>query len=145
VKKAYCRWHDSYTHTTNECDYFQRHVQSAINGGPLTLGDGGKIKVDTDPFPIGMVELIDKKVLVCTDQAKMTKGKNVVVSNELCNWIIKPDNPESGMWKENLLCKLAKRVKPTSAMLIEKYQRQLEEDRKYWVTRGIKRDIFFEA
>jgi hypothetical protein len=32
-----------------------------------------------------------------------------------------------------------------SAMLIEKYQRRLEEDRRYWVTRGIKRDRFFEA
>jgi hypothetical protein len=33
--------------------------------------------------------------------------------------------------KENMLRKLAKRVNPTSAMLIEKYQWQLEEDRKY--------------
>jgi hypothetical protein len=32
-----------------------------------------------------------------------------------------------------------------SAMLIEKYQWQLEEDWKYRVTRGIKRDRFFEA
>jgi hypothetical protein len=30
-------------------------------------------------------------------------------------------------------------------MLIEKYQRQLEEDRRYRVIRGIKRDRFFEA
>jgi hypothetical protein len=22
-KKAYCKWHNSYTHTTNECSYFQ--------------------------------------------------------------------------------------------------------------------------
>jgi hypothetical protein len=31
------------------------------------------------------------------------------------------------------------------AVLIEKYQRQLEEDRRYRVTRGIKQDRFFEA
>jgi hypothetical protein len=43
------------------------------------------MKLDTDPFPISMVELINKKVLVHMDQAKMTKGKNVVVSNELRN------------------------------------------------------------
>jgi hypothetical protein len=30
VKKTYCMWHDSYTHTTNECNYFQRQVQSVI-------------------------------------------------------------------------------------------------------------------
>jgi hypothetical protein len=22
AKKTYCKWHDSYTHTTNECNYF---------------------------------------------------------------------------------------------------------------------------
>jgi hypothetical protein len=37
------------------------------------------MKIDIDPFPIGMVELMDKKVLVRTDQAETTKGKNVVV------------------------------------------------------------------
>jgi hypothetical protein len=49
------------------------------------------------------------------------------------------------VWKENVLQKLAKRVKLMSAMLIEKYQWQLEEDRRYRVTRGIKWDRFFEA
>jgi hypothetical protein len=111
----------------------------------LTLGDGGKIKLDMDSFLVGMIELMDKKVLVCTDQVEMTKGKNVVIFNELHNQIIKPHNPEIGVWKENVLWKLAKRVKPMSAMLIEKYQWQLEEDRRYWVTRGIKWDRFFEA
>jgi hypothetical protein len=116
-----------------------------INDGQLTLGDGGKMKLDTDPFPIGMVELMDKKILVRTDQAETTKGKNVVVSDELRNRMIKPHNPEIGVWKENVLQKLAKRVKLMSAMLIEKYQWQLEEDRRYRVTRGIKWDRFFEA
>jgi hypothetical protein len=58
----------------------------------------------------------------------MTKGKNMVIFDELCNRMIKPHNPEIGMRKENVLRKLAKRVKPISAMLIEKYQWQLEED-----------------
>jgi bifunctional pyridoxal-dependent enzyme with beta-cystathionase and maltose regulon repressor activities len=89
------------------------------------------MKLDIDPFPVGMVELMDKKVLVHTDEAEMTKGKNMVISDELRNRMIKPHNPEISVWKENVLRKLAKRVKPTSAMLIEKYQRQLEEDRKY--------------
>jgi hypothetical protein len=72
------------------------------------------------------------------DQAEMTKGKNVVVSNDLRNQMIKPHNPEVGMWKEDVQRKPAKRVKPTSAMLIEKYQQELEEDRRYRVARGIK-------
>jgi hypothetical protein len=45
----------------------------------------------------------------------------VVVSDDLCNQMIKPHNLEIGMWKENVLRKPAKRVKPISAMLIEKY------------------------
>jgi hypothetical protein len=103
------------------------------------------MKLDTELFPINMVELMDKTVLVHMDQADTTKGKNVVISDELCNRMIKPHNPEIGVWKENVLQKLAKRVKPTSAMLIEKDQRQSEEDHSYWVTRGIKRDRSFEA
>jgi hypothetical protein len=79
------------------------------------------MKLDTDTFPVGMVELKHKKILVRTNQAEMTKGKNVVISNDLCNWLIKPHNPEIDMWKENMQRKPAKRVKPMSAMLIEKY------------------------
>jgi hypothetical protein len=56
-----------------------------INDGRLTLDDGGKMKLDMNTFPIGMVELMDKKILVRTDQAETTKGKNVVISDELRN------------------------------------------------------------
>jgi hypothetical protein len=69
----------------------------------------------------------------------------VVVSDDLRNQMIKPHNPEVGMWKENVQRKPARKVKPKSAMLIEKYQRQLEEDRRYQVARGIKWDRFFKA
>jgi hypothetical protein len=110
AKKTNCKWHDSYTHTTNECIYFWRQVQSVINDGRLTLGHGGKMK-------------LDKKVLVFTDQAEMTNGKNMVVSNELRNWMINTHNPDIGMWKENVQRKSAKRVKLMWATLIEKYQR----------------------
>jgi hypothetical protein len=80
------------------------------------------MKLDTDPFPVDMVELMDKKILVRTDQAEMTRGKNVIISDELRNRMIEPHNPEIGMWKENVMRRPAKRVKPMSAMLIEKYQ-----------------------
>jgi hypothetical protein len=103
------------------------------------------MKLDTDPLPVGMVELMDKKVLVRTGQTETTKGKNMAIFDELHNWMIKPHNPEIGVWKENVLRKPAKRIKPMFAMLIEKYQRQMEEDRKYLVVRGIKRDRFFKT
>jgi hypothetical protein len=50
------------------------------------------MKLNIDPFPVGMVELKHKKILVRTDQAEMTKGKNVVISNDLRNQMIKPPN-----------------------------------------------------
>jgi hypothetical protein len=46
----------------------------------------------------------------------------VVIFDDLRNRMIKPHNPKVGVWKENMLRKPAKRVQPTSAMLIEKYQ-----------------------
>jgi hypothetical protein len=32
-KYAYCKWYNSYSHATNDCNIFRRHVQSAINEG----------------------------------------------------------------------------------------------------------------
>jgi hypothetical protein len=32
-KHAYCKWHNSYSHATNNCNVFYRHVQLAINEG----------------------------------------------------------------------------------------------------------------
>jgi hypothetical protein len=145
AKMAYCKWHASYTHTTNECNYFRWRVQSVINNGRLRLGDGGKMKLDMNLFPVGTVALEQKKILLCTDHAETTKGRNMVISNDLCNRMIKPHNPEVGIWKEDMQRKSARMVKPTSAMLIEKYQWQLEGDRSYRVAQGIKRDRFFEA
>jgi hypothetical protein len=55
----------------------------AINDSRLTLGDGGKMKLDTNLFPVGMVELKHKKILVHTDQAEATKGESVVISDDL--------------------------------------------------------------
>jgi hypothetical protein len=60
------------------------------------------MKLDTDPFPVGMVELELKKILVRTDQAETTKGKNVIASDDPRNRLTKPHNPEVGVWKENV-------------------------------------------
>jgi hypothetical protein len=80
------------------------------------------MKLDMNLFPVGTVALEQKKILLCTDHAETTKGRNMVISNDLCNRMIKPHNPEVGIWKENMQRKSARMVKPTSAMLIEKYQ-----------------------
>jgi hypothetical protein len=32
-RRAYYRWHNSFSHTTNDCNVFHRQIQSAINEG----------------------------------------------------------------------------------------------------------------
>jgi hypothetical protein len=49
---------------TNECNYFHGQIQSALNDGRLTLGDGHQMKLDIDPFPVVVIDFAEKKVLV---------------------------------------------------------------------------------
>jgi hypothetical protein len=35
--RKYCKWHDSFSHMTNECNCFHRQIQSALNDGRLTF------------------------------------------------------------------------------------------------------------
>jgi hypothetical protein len=60
------------------------------------------MKLDMNSFPVIIVELEHNKILVRTDQAKTTKGKNMVVFDDLRNRIIRPHNPKIGVWKENV-------------------------------------------
>jgi hypothetical protein len=34
-RKAYCKWNNSFSHATNDCNVFRRHIQSTINEGRL--------------------------------------------------------------------------------------------------------------
>jgi hypothetical protein len=36
-KCAYCKWHNSHSHATNDCNVFLRQIQLAINEGQLSL------------------------------------------------------------------------------------------------------------
>jgi hypothetical protein len=85
------------------------------------------MKLDTDPFPVDVIELGEKKILVRMDQDETTKGKNVVISDELHNRMIKPRSPEVGVWKENVARRLVHRVNPTLDLLIEKYLWQQQQ------------------
>jgi hypothetical protein len=81
------------------------------------------MKLDVDPFLVDMVDFGEKRILVWTDQASTTRGKNVIISDELRNKMIKPCSPEPGVWKENTRRVHVWRVKPASSMLIDKYLR----------------------
>jgi hypothetical protein len=91
------------------------------------------MKLDVDPFPVNTVGFEAKKILVRSNQAETTKGKNVVVLDELRQRMIKPKCPEVGVWKDNVVRRLPRKVKPTCDMLIDKYvhhQQQCREMRE---------------
>jgi hypothetical protein len=95
VMGKYFKWHGTFSHNTNDCNYFCRLVQSALNDDRLTLGDGQKMRLDTNPFPanVNMIDFEGKKVLVHPEQAHNTKGKSVVMSDESKVRMLKPPNP----------------------------------------------------
>jgi hypothetical protein len=126
AKGKYCKWHGTFSHTTNQCNYFCRQVQVALNDGQLMLGDSHRMKLDTDPFPanVNTINFTKVKVLVLPEQADSTRGKNIIVLDEPKPRMLKPRNPKPGMWKVNQRWWAGSRVTPTTDMLIEKYTRQ---------------------
>ena len=75
---AYCKWHNSTSHATNDCNVFHRQVQSAINERRLVLSE---MQIDKAPFPVHTLELNNPKVLIRPDQAEGAKEKNVVIGD----------------------------------------------------------------
>ena len=57
--RLYCKWHHSFTHTTNDCKELRWQIQSAIEQGQLILAQH-TMKVDSQSFPqANVVELSD--------------------------------------------------------------------------------------
>jgi hypothetical protein len=75
-RRAYCKYHHSYSHATNDCNVFRCNIQSTINEGHLVLLEK---QFNKHLFPINTMELQQPKVLVRPHQVEATKGKNVVV------------------------------------------------------------------
>jgi hypothetical protein len=77
-RRAYCKWHNSFSHATNDCNVFRRQVQSAINENRLKFQE---MQVDTEPFPVNMINFDDKKVLVRPSAADKGKGKGIIIGD----------------------------------------------------------------
>jgi hypothetical protein len=60
-RRAYCKWHNSYSHATNDCNVFCRQVQSIINEGRLSFKE---IQIDRSPFPVNKLDLDNLAVLI---------------------------------------------------------------------------------
>jgi GH43 family beta-xylosidase len=99
-KHVYCKWHNSYSHATNDCNVFRRRLQSAINEGRLKFTESLQMKLNRDTFSVNMnmVELDGKKVLVWPSQAESAKGKEVIIGEEWPLRMIKLKTLKDGQW-----------------------------------------------
>jgi hypothetical protein len=77
-RRAYYKWHNSFSHATNDCNVFRRQIQSAINEGRLKFQE---MQVDTEPFPMNMIDFEGKKVLVRPNTADKGKDKEIIIGN----------------------------------------------------------------
>jgi hypothetical protein len=71
--RAYCKWHNSFSNATNDRNDFRRHIQSTINEDRLSFQE---MQVDTQPFPVNVIEPANKNVLVRPEVVDKGKGKN---------------------------------------------------------------------
>jgi hypothetical protein len=57
---------------------FQRQIQSAINEGRLKFQE---MQVDTEPFPVNMIDFEGKRVLIWPSTADKGKGKEIIIGD----------------------------------------------------------------
>jgi len=79
--RAYCKFHNTFSHATNDCNVLRRQIQSAVNEGRIIVP---QMKVDQNHFPAHthILELSNPKVLIRPNQAKSTKGKNIIIGEK---------------------------------------------------------------
>ncbi|CAL9012727.1 unnamed protein product [Prunus brigantina] len=56
--RQYCRWHNSWNHSTNSCVVFRDVIQEGITAGRLKLAEKAPT-VTTDPFPQPQVNMVN--------------------------------------------------------------------------------------
>ena len=69
--KKFYKFHNTTSHSTNECRIFRQHIQRAIQQGKLKFDTPQKMKVDDNPFPRDQ-NMVD---------AKFVKGKTKVLTS----------------------------------------------------------------
>src|SRR6266498_5121750 len=73
---AYCKYHNSFSHATNDCNVFRQQIQSAINDGRLSFAD---MQIDKKPFPMNTLGLEGKKVLIQPEVAGSANKNNIII------------------------------------------------------------------
>ena len=56
----YCKWHNSYSHYTNNCTIFHNVIQKALKWGRFKLENkkGAKMTIDTNSFPLATINMV---------------------------------------------------------------------------------------
>src|SRR5664279_550428 len=75
-RRAYCKYHHSFSHATNGCNVFRRQIQSALNDGRLNFA---AMAIDQQPFPMNALDLEGKKVLIRPEVAERANKASIVV------------------------------------------------------------------
>ena len=127
--KKYCGFHNSNSHSINDCRVFRLRIQRAIEVGHLKFI--GKMKVDHDPFPSqNMVSggFPKNKVKVLTSER--AKGKGVVDSEVEISMEEFQKKPFKNSQTEEGESSNPQKTKPrvTSSILLNKWQRQQENE-----------------
>jgi hypothetical protein len=134
--KRFCRYHNTTSHTTNDCRVFRQHIQRAIQQGKLKFDTSQKIKVDDNPF------LKDQNMV----DAKLFKGKTKVltsarareartvdlemqISADEYREIKRHCDQQKSRYEQGETSRAgAMRPRVTSHILLNKWQRQKEND-----------------
>ncbi|CAL2238065.1 unnamed protein product [Prunus armeniaca] len=79
--RQYCRWHNSWNHSTNSCVVFRDVIQEGITAGRLKLAEKSPL-VTTDPFPQPQVNMVnlnwpEQKRSRPTTEASSSRGRMV--------------------------------------------------------------------
>jgi hypothetical protein len=61
---AYCKYHNSYSHSTNNSNVFRRQIQSSISEGCLVFQD---MQVENNTFSVHTLELKNQELLIWPD------------------------------------------------------------------------------
>jgi hypothetical protein len=75
---AYCKWHGSFLHNTNDCVVFRRQIQSATNKGRLRFQE---VKIDRPHVLVATLEPTRKKTYFGHVRPIKTKIKNIVIGD----------------------------------------------------------------
>jgi hypothetical protein len=133
--KKYCGYHNTNSHSINDCRVFRVRIQKAIQEGHIRFD--GKMKVDDQPFPQNMISF---SVNMISANDPKGKGKMKVLTSDRAKKSGAVD-PDRQVFREELRQRVqfqnsrtergeVSRPRVTSRILLNKWQR--EQEREYY-------------